>query len=69
MKPRDVDPTTEAARIMREVAAKHTDDLPKDLEAAWDAWSRSIHTCDARTRTLLREAFEAGAEAGRKVRE
>jgi len=39
------------------------DALPADLEAAWAAWSKAIKGCDARTMTLLRAAFEAGADA------
>jgi len=57
------DPNTEAARIVREV----TDDgneLPADLEAVWAAWITGIQGIDERVRTLLRAAFEAGAQAG-----
>lgn len=36
------------------------------LEAAWYEWIASIQNVDARTRTLLRAAFEAGFEAGNK---
>jgi hypothetical protein len=60
------DPNEEAARILREVTSRQ-DELPAGLEAAWQAWSARIHSCDERTKTLLRAAFEAGVEAGRKA--
>jgi hypothetical protein len=64
--PRKPDPNAEAARIVRAATGK-TDELPKDLESAWRAWSSHIHQCDERTRTLMRAAFEAGAEAARRA--
>jgi hypothetical protein len=36
------------------------------LEAAWAEWSRSVRQVDERAMTLLRAAFEAGWEAGRR---
>lgn len=60
--PRPVDPNKEAARIVM-AATGRQDEVPKDLEAAWQAWTARIHTCDEQTKTLLRAAFEAGAEA------
>ncbi len=64
---RETDPNEEAARVVRAATGK-PEPLPADLEAAWEAWSRSIHSCDERTRTLLRAAFEAGAEAAQRAR-
>ena len=60
--PRKADPNEEAARVVRAATGK-PDELPNGLEAAWEAWSSHIHQCDERTKTLLRAAFEAGAEA------
>src|SRR5687768_12124014 len=60
--PRKPDPNEEAARIVR-MTTGQADELPADLEAAWLAWSSCIHSCDERTRTLLRAAFEAVAQA------
>jgi len=60
------DPNTEAARVAR--VARETADkgnpLPPDLEAAWAEWIKGIQGINERARTLLRGAFEAGAEAG-----
>lgn len=56
------DPNETAHRVAGK--ATKSDDLPADLEAAWEAWSKSIKGVDdERTWTLLRAAFEAGAEA------
>ena len=47
-------------------APKATDkgnELPAALEAAWEAWIKGIQGIDERAWTLLRAAFEAGAEA------
>jgi hypothetical protein len=60
MKP---DPNTEAARIVRETT-RCEDQLPLDVEAAWQGWSKRIQGVDERVRTLLRAAFEAGVEVG-----
>lgn len=59
------DPNANAARIVRESTAEQQDQLPADLEAAWEAWSAHIQKVDERGMTLLRAAFEAGWEAGR----
>lgn len=64
--PRQPDPNEQAARAVR-AATGDPEPLPADLEAAWEAWARSIHACDERTRTLLRAAFEAGADAARRI--
>lgn len=63
----DHDPNTAVARVVHETAGK-PDDLPADAEAAWAAWIARIQRVDARTQTLLRAAFEAGVDAGRRVR-
>ena len=65
MKQRQPDPSEEAARIVRATTGK-SDELPRELEAAWEAWASHIHSCDERTKTLLRAAFEAGADAERR---
>lgn len=59
--PKPTDPNKAAARVVRDLTKEES--LPPDVEAAWDAWSRSIQGLDERVRTLLRAAFEAGAEA------
>ncbi len=59
------DPNQKASRIVRETT-KATPPLPADPEAAWAAWIAQIQKVDERTRTLLRAAFEAGFEAGRR---
>lgn len=59
------DPNQNAARIVREATAS-AEQLPADLEAAWLAWSKGIQNVDERARTLLRAAFEAGWEAGKR---
>ena len=62
------DPNEEAARIVRETTRHAEQPLPAGLEAAWAEWSKAIKGLDERTMTLLRAAFEAGAEAGRTRR-
>jgi len=57
------DSNEEAKRVLRE--ATGNDSLPPDIEAAWEAWSKSIKNVDERGMTLLRAAFEAGVEAAR----
>jgi len=59
------DPNQEAARIVRDTT-RDDDALPPDVEAAWREWIGRIQGVDERTRTLLRAAFEAGAEASRR---
>jgi hypothetical protein len=61
------DASQAAARVVRETAARHEQPLPADLEAAWKVWSASIQKVDERGMALLRAAFEAGAEAGRRL--
>lgn len=56
------DPNENAARIVAESTGE-AESPPHDLEAAWEAWSKSIQNVDERVRTLLRAAFEAGYEA------
>lgn len=58
----DPDPNENAARIVRESTGADNA-LPPDLEAAWAEWSKGIKGVDERGWTLLRAAFEAGAEA------
>ena len=58
------DPNEEAAKLVRELTSRHDEQLPADVEAAWTRWSASIHSCDQRTRELMRAAFEAGHESG-----
>ncbi|SRR5258706_9960182 len=67
MKPREVDENEEAARVVRR-ATNGPAPMHDNVEAAWEAWSRQIQGVDARTRTLLRAAFEAGAEVGPLIR-
>lgn len=55
------DPTPEAVRALKAITAKHETPLSPDHEAAWAEWSKSIAKVDARTWTLLRAAFDAGA--------
>ena len=63
------DPSVEAARIVGETTRKGDNGLPADLEEAWTIWSNSIKDVDQRTWTLLRAAFEAGAESMRATRD
>jgi hypothetical protein len=59
------DPNVNAARIVGESTFVHGA-APADLEAAWAAWSAGIQKVDERGMTLLRAAFEAGWESGRR---
>lgn len=59
------DPNENAARIVRDATKAQDAPLPPDLEAAWREWSKGIKDVDERAWTLLRAAFEAGAEAAR----
>lgn len=61
----NLDPNEAAARVVRKVADAESP-MPPDLEAAWAEWSKGIKGVDERGRTLLRAAFEAGAEAARR---
>lgn len=58
------DPNENAARIVAESTA--SSELPADIEAAWAQWSAGIQKVDERGMTLLRAAFEAGYDAGRR---
>ena len=60
------DPNENAARIVGESVGRAAGDAPADLEAAWAEWSSHIQKVDERALSLLRAAFEAGFEAGRK---
>ncbi|QNN20709.1 hypothetical protein HED60_06015 [Planctomycetales bacterium ZRK34] len=53
-----------AARAATETT-RSDDASSADLETAWSEWSKRIKKADARARTLLRTAFEAGWEAGK----
>jgi hypothetical protein len=59
------DPSQNAARIVGE-AAGTAEQPAADLKAAWLGWSQHIQKVDERGMTLLRAAFEAGWEAGRR---
>ena len=65
---KDHDPNSSVARVVRETLA-HNDQLPADVEAAWAVWIRGVQKIDERTRNLLRAAFEAGHDAGRRERD
>jgi len=56
-----------AAQAVKRLTAMHETKLPADMEAAWEAWITGVQKIDTRIRTLLRAAFEAGAEAQRGV--
>jgi hypothetical protein len=69
MKKRQAEDASQAAvRVVRETAERHSEPLPADLEAAWEQWSKAIQKVDQRGMTLLRAAFEAGAEAATRLR-
>lgn len=59
------DPNESAADAVRR-AMGEDEPLPPGLEAAWEAWSKSIKGVDERVLELLRAAFEAGVEAAEK---
>jgi hypothetical protein len=46
------DPNVNAARIVRD-SKRGEDQLPVDVEAAWEAWSARIKQVDERGMTLL----------------
>ena len=60
------DPNQVAARIVKKTASRGERRLPADIEAAWDAWSRSVGKVDERGMALLRAAFEMGVAAANK---
>ena len=62
MAQRTEDANEAAARVVAE-ATRAADDLPASLEGAWQDWIGRVQNVDARTRALLRAAFEAGYEA------
>lgn len=62
------DPNEDAADLVARSTASH-DELPADLEAAWQDWRKRIKGVDERTWTLLRAAFEAGADAASRRRQ
>lgn len=67
MAKREPDPNEDAARVIREMSAAGAGEVrPGSLEAAWADWSKRIKAADERTMTLLRAAFEAGFDAGRR---
>ena len=55
-----------SVRIVSEATAKHEQPLPADVEAAWAEWSRGIGKVDARGMALLRAAFDAGVDVGKR---
>ena len=61
MAQRTEDANEAAARVVAE-ATRAADELPAELEAAWQDWIGRMQNVDARTRALLRAAFEAGYE-------
>jgi hypothetical protein len=67
MKSKTMDENQSAARVVGKTIAKHSEKLPADLDAAWAAWSAGVGHVDARTMLLLKAAFEAGAEVGKRA--
>lgn len=63
----DLDPNQNAARIVAASTKTKETPTPPNLEAAWAEWSKGIKNVDDRARTLLRAAFEAGHDAGRRA--
>jgi hypothetical protein len=63
---RKEDANQAAARIVGETIARHSEPLPADFEEAWKVWSAGVGKVDARGMALLRAAFEAGAEVGKR---
>jgi hypothetical protein len=66
-KPKDRDFNQNIVRSLSEATAKHEQPLPADVEAAWAEWSRGVGKVDARGMALLRAAFEAGVDVGRRL--
>ena len=63
------DPNANVARIVREaIQASEAEVVAReaDLATAWREWSKHIQAVDERGMTLLRAAFEAGYDAGRR---
>ena len=53
--------------IEQQAAATSSGRSGELIEAAWTEWSQQIQRCDERTMTLLRAAFEAGADAAQRL--
>jgi|GEM_PF-2916361 len=66
MAKRTTDPNEAAASVVRAATGK-PDELPETIEAAWNDWKARIHSCDERTKTLARAAFDVGVEAGARL--
>lgn len=69
MKPKHAskrDPNEDAHDVVRR-STERPDAIPASVEAAWVDWSKRIQGVDQRTLNLLRAAFEAGADAGRRT--
>ena len=66
--PKKPDPNEAAHRTVSQIISRHEKPLPDDVEAAWEEWSKGIQNVDDRTRVLLRAAFEAGLNVGRRCR-
>ena len=66
-KPNKPDFNQNAVRALSQATAKHEQPLPADIEAAWAEWSRGIGKVDARGMALLRAAFEAGVDVGKRL--
>jgi hypothetical protein len=62
------DEAQSAVNAANELISRHEKPLPADLEAAWVEWSRAIKNVDTRGMTLLRAAFEAGADAATRAK-
>ena len=60
------DPNVNAARIVHEATCREPE-KHADADAAFEAWSASIHGLDERMRTMLRAAFDVGVEFGRRA--
>jgi hypothetical protein len=66
-KPKNRDFNQNTVRALSEATAKHEQPLPTDIEAAWEEWSRGIGKVDERGMALLRAAFEAGMDVGKRL--
>jgi hypothetical protein len=62
-----LDNIQKTVKALEAFVARHEQPLPADLEAAWEQWIAGIQKVDTRAKTLLRAAFEAGAEAAQKT--
>jgi hypothetical protein len=59
------DPNANAARIAKQATSAETVAFA-DFEAAWLEWASGIQAVDEHALTLLKAAFEAGWQAGRR---